>query len=203
MEKKLNDRARIIINKFNQIRLKNNTFSIIASNCNGACITHDLGQEFRSPFVNLWMYPNDFIKFLQSPKEYLKSDLIFFDAEKPYPVAKINDITLFFQHYQTAEEASSSWHKRLVRINWDNVFIMMTDRDGCTYEMLEAFDRLPYQNKVVFTHLPYENIASAFYIPGFESQPCVGVLSEYTNRIIGQKGYDAFDYVKWLNGNRT
>ena len=56
---------RKIYNKNVASRLNNNDFSIIASNCNGTFLLHDLGMKFNSPFVNLWMKPDDFIKFLK------------------------------------------------------------------------------------------------------------------------------------------
>ena len=56
---------------------------------------------------------------------------------------------------------------------------MMTDKDGgkgAKYEDLQAFDNLPYPNKVVFTHKPYPELKSAFYIKGFENEGEVGDL---------------------------
>ena len=75
---------------------------------------------------------------------------------------------------------------------------MFTDRDGCTKEHLERFDKLTYKNKVVFTHKPYSEIKSAFYIEGFEKNGEVGALYEYSGWT-GKKYYDKFDYVSWFN----
>lgn len=47
-------------------RLKNKEFSLIANNCNGGFILHDLGLQFRSPFVNLYINPNDYIFILEN-----------------------------------------------------------------------------------------------------------------------------------------
>lgn len=52
-------------------RLVNKDICLIASNCNGAMILHDLGLQFKSPFVNLWLRPKDFIKLLSSLREYM------------------------------------------------------------------------------------------------------------------------------------
>ena len=41
-------------------RLVNKDICLIASNCNGAMILHDLRLQFKSPFVNLWLRPKDF-----------------------------------------------------------------------------------------------------------------------------------------------
>lgn len=197
---RLNSWLRRLRNKRFRRKLHNKEFSIFASNCNGTMITHDLGQQFRSPFVNLWLTSEDFVAFLEKPKAYLEQELVFMDSQYPYPVAKLGDISLYFQHYETPEQAAQAWNRRKERINWDNLFVMMTDRDNCTQALLHRFDALPYKNKVVFTHIPMPEIASAVYIPGFENQNSVGVCSEFTDRWRGKRHYDSFDFVSWLNG---
>ena len=166
---------RKFINKKNQRNLRNKDFSIFSSNCNGCCICHDLGLQFRSPFVNLSLDAKDYIQFLKDPKSYLDVPLEFEqDSDKEYPVGRLKDITIYFVHYHSQKEAREAWERRKERIDWDNLFVLMTDRDGCTEELLQEFDALPYRNKVVFTHLPMPNICSAVYIPGFEKEKEVG-----------------------------
>ena len=60
-----------IINPINRKRLKNHDITLLSNNCNGACILHDLGLKFNSPFVNLWLYPKDFIKYCGNIKYYI------------------------------------------------------------------------------------------------------------------------------------
>ena len=72
---KLNDLVRPFINHRNRKRLKNHDFSLIANNCNGAFILHDLGMRFNSPFVNLWIKPDDYIKILSDLFKKYNSDL--------------------------------------------------------------------------------------------------------------------------------
>ncbi|PJG85738.1 DUF1919 domain-containing protein [Conservatibacter flavescens] len=185
------------INSSNKQRLNNQDMSLLASNCNGALILHDLGQKFHSPFVNLYLTPKDFIRYLQNIPYYQNVKLNF-EQESPYPIAKLEDISIHFMHYHSIQEAEEKWYTRSARINDDNLFIMMTDRDGCTYQDLQAFDQLPFPNKVVFTHQAYPEFSSAFYIKGFEAQGQVGDLFEYAGWF-GQKYYDQFDYVNWFN----
>lgn len=188
------------INQQNQQRLTNHTMSVIASNCNGAFILHDLNEQFRSPFVNLYLEPADFVKYLQNMTAYNQMELGFITTDKPYPVGKLADITLHFMHYHSEQEAREKWQERLKRLNLDNLFIMMTDRDGCTEQDLQDFDRLPFENKVVFTHKPHTEIHSSVYIKGFENQSKVGDLFEYSGWR-GKKYYDQFDYVAWFNSH--
>lgn len=191
---------RKFIDRRNRARLKNRELSLFASNCNGACICHDLGLPFRSPFVNLWMTAPDFLKLMGAPKEYLAAPLEFLEqTEYPYPVARLRDVKVYFEHYATEQEAQEAWERRTARVQWDKLFVLMTDRDDCTEEVLRAFDALPYRNKAVFTHVPWPDIASAVYIPGFEKDGQVGVCSEFKNGWSGKKWYDHFDYVTWFN----
>ena len=198
-----NLRLREEINKINREKLKNENFSVISSNCNGAFILHDLGQRFNSPTVNLFIYPKDFIKLLKNLKYYMELELKFITEEGiNYPIGDLEGIRIYFMHYKTEEEAKEKWDSRKQRINYDNLFIIMTDRDGCTYDDLKEFDNLQYDNKIVFTHINYPELKSAFYITGYEKEKQVGHIYEFLNDVTGLKHYDEFDYVSWFNKKR-
>lgn len=191
---------REIINKKNRERLKNTDFSLISSNCNGAFILHDLGLRFNSPTVNLFLNAKDYIKFLKKLDYYLSLNLVFnHNTNLNYPVGVLDDISIFFMHYKTEEEAKNKWEERKKRINYNNLFILMTDRDGCTIDDIKEFDSLDYKNKIIFTHLPHPEIKSCYYIKGFENENQVGLVYEFKNKDSGEKYYDDFDYVSWFN----
>lgn len=66
--------------------------SILASNCIGGEIYHDLGLPFNSPTINLWMHQNDFLEFIKNLDFYLAEKLIFVDEEERkchHPVATL------------------------------------------------------------------------------------------------------------------
>ena len=192
------EKKRINHMKKQKKKLKNKDLSVIASNCNGALILHDLGVRFNSPFVNLWIKPKDYTKLLKNFDGYMTKELSETTEDGiDYPVGKLGDVTIYFQHYDSFEQAKEKWNERKTRINKDNLFVLFTDRDGCTYEDLVEYDSLPY-NKVVFTNKPYPEIKSSFYIKGFENLDSVGHCFEY---MPGKKikYYDQFDYVKWFN----
>lgn len=183
----------------NKARLTNTSPTIIASNCNGTFILHDLGLKFNSPFINLWIEPGDYLKLLANFDEYMGMDLKEIHVENiDYPVGKLGDISLYFQHYDTFDNAKKKWNIRKERINKDNFFVLFTDRDGCTYEQLQEFDKLPYR-KIVFTNKEYPDIKSSVYIKGFESQPSVGICSDFMPNKKWLRYLDQFDYVEWLN----
>ncbi len=183
-----------------RLRLKNRTPSIISSNCNGSMWSHDLRLPFLSPTVNLSFEMNDYVRLLEKLKWYMEQPLIpFADERFDYPCGMLGDIEVRFNHYKTFEEAAEKWQQRKERIDWNNLFVLGIDGDGCTYETLRRFDALPYENKVIFTHRPYPEIQSAYYIPGFEEQDGVGVLLEFKKKFFIRRYLDDFDYVAFLN----
>ena len=58
---------------------QNKDISIISMNCTGGILYHDLGLQFRSPTVNLFMRAEDFIKFCENLEFYLS---IIKDSER-------------------------------------------------------------------------------------------------------------------------
>ena len=181
-------------------RLKNKTPTILSSNCNGAFILHDLECKFNTPTVNLYFGPKDFLKFISDPLPYLQSVPEEIPSVLPYPVGKLLDIKVYFMHYKSFEEAKKKWIERSSRVDFNNCFVMMTDKNGCSYEDIVTFDRLPYKNKVIFTHRPYPEISSAFCIHGFEEENEVGILSDFKPGLWRRRWLDTFDYVSFLNG---
>lgn len=193
---------RKLINKYNQLRLRNRDFSLVANNCNGGLILHELGLRFNSPFVNVWMYPEEYIKLLGNLEYYMGCELCLERVEGDLAFCRLDDVTVILAHFTDLQEAMNKWRERVKRINYENLFFLFSDRDGCTMEHLMAFDALPYKNKVVFTHRPYPQIKSAVYIKGFENDGYVGELYKYKYKRLGWKYFDDFDYVSWFNRGR-
>lgn len=192
------------INKKNRERLEVYDTTIISMNCNGGVISHDLGLQFRSPTVNLFFKAEDFIKFCENMEYYLSIDEMVectdlnVIEQRTYPIAYLGDLTLFLVHYNSIEEAQTKWNERKQRINWDNIVIWNTDREGMTEELKDRFEKLPYR-KVMFVHTPDDKHPSCFYIKGYEEQECVGIITDH-NTADGKRPIDQFDYVKMLNG---
>lgn len=179
------------------------TASIISMNCTGGILSHDLGLEFLSPTVNMFMRAEDFVKFCENLKHYLSIDHFVVCTDKSiiedrtYPIAYLDDLTLFLVHYSTIEQAEKKWNERKKRINWDNIVILNTDREGMTDALKDRFEKLPYR-KVMFTHLPDEMHPSCFYLKGYENEPCVGIITD-PEGWKGLRPVDQYDYVKLLN----
>lgn len=183
-----------------RMRLKNKGFSVISSNCSGTFIYNDLNLLYTSPTVNLSIGMNDFVRMVKNLEWYMTQKLAEIKNKKEYPVGMLGDIEIHFIHYHTFEEAVRKWEKRKKRINWNNLFIIGTDKDGCTYETMENFEQLPYKNKVIFTHVKYPEFSSAYYIKGFEEEKELGAITNFREQFFLRRYLDDFDYVKFLNG---
>ncbi len=182
-------------------RLSNRDFTILASDCNGTFIYHDMGLPFLSPTINLTIGMQDFVKMLENPQWYMRQEFEEFKGESVCPVGILGDIRVNFIHYESFEAGVLKWNERKKRINWDNLFIVGSEKDGCTYEILQRFDSLPYENKVIFTHVSYPEFRSACYIKGFEERGEMGTTINYRDRFFRRRYLDDFDYVAFLNQN--
>ncbi len=182
-------------------RLKNTTFSLIASNCNGGVILHDLGLRFNTPFINLSIPPKDFIKLVGDFRFYMALELVEQkDDSVNYPVGNLGGLRIDFMHYATFADAKSKWDERKQRINYDDLYYMLTEREGCSLDDLKQFDALPLEHKVVFTHRKYPTIQSSFYLPGFKKQGEVRLSMHYPKPYSIKRYVDKFDFVNWVNG---
>lgn len=195
-------RDRIIIQNYKQ-QLQNQTPCIISSNCIGGIIYHDLQLPFLSPTINLFFYPQDYLKFIGKLKYYLSINLLPSKSVNgtEYPVGLLDDIEVHFLHYKDFKDAAIQWQKRVNRVDFDNLFFIMTDQNGCTYEQIKYFDTLQYKNKVIFTHKSYPEFNSAFYIKDFENNNEVGNLINIKKYSL-KRYFEDFDYVSFFNGGK-
>ena len=193
------NRNRAIFCEANRRHLTNKDFTIFSVNCIGGVVSHDFGLPFQSPTVNLYMSFGDFVKFCENPQRYVNTPLTEYvgGSNAKYPLARLDDLLLHLVHYASFEEAKAAWARRIARINWDNIFLVGTDRDGCTPELMERFDKLPYR-KVLFVHTP-DSCPCHFYIRGYENQGQVGNMTARTDDKSGKLVLDQFDWVQFLN----
>lgn len=183
--------------------LKNEKPTIICQNCYTGIWLHDYNMEFRTPTINIYFTASDFIKFCNNLEEYIKMPLEeVASGSAAYPIGKLNDIIIHLVHYDSFDEANKRWIERCNRIDLDNLYFMMTDRDDCTYQNLIDFDKLKCKNKVVFVHRPYPEIKSACYVLGYENESYIGNIYAWKG-IFGKRIWDKcdFDFVKFIKGN--
>lgn len=183
-------------------RLKNRDVSIISSNCSGAFMYYDLGMRYLSPTVNLSIEMNDFVKMVKDLRWYMEQELVELNEKSECPMGMLGDVKIYFIHYDSFKDAKTKWEERKKRINWDNIFIVGSEKDQCTYDTIKNFEQLPYKNKVIFTHKEYPEFSSAYCIKGFEEKEELGVITNFKDQILKRRYLDDFNYVEFLNHMR-
>ena len=185
-------------------KLINKDFTILSSECAGGVIYHDLGLRFDSPTINLWFKPDDYILFLSDLNYYLSTDKLVEEQNNSltYPVGILGEgnkkIRLFFQHYESFKIAKQKWNIRKKRVHLDNLFIIMTDRDGATKETLCKFDALKFENKIILTGKKYPEIKSSYCIHNCLENGHLGDIF-HRSLITGKSKLDTFNFVDFLN----
>ena len=181
-------------------RLRNQTPSFLCPNCIGGILFHDLGLQFRSPTVNLMMTQRDFVRFVLELEHYLAMKPFFFDKEGyDCPCAKLGDITIHFTHYKTEEEALAKWEQRKERLDRENLFVFLTERDGLTREEILSLGKLKLRGLVVFTAHDCPDIPYAVHIPKYASDGEIGNILAKNLRDESREYEHYFDFVKWFN----
>lgn len=179
------------------MNIKSNNFTIISNNCWGGYVYQLLNLQYKSPFVGLFLYANDYYKLVSNFRYYMQQSLVckdemqyFEPGNYYYPIGKLDDIEIHFLHYKSKEEAIEKWNRRKERINYNNLYFKFDNRDGATKSLLQKIDNLPYKNKVIFVNRPEDDLKSAIYIPGQETSDSIFLSPNVT---------DYFDLELWLN----
>lgn len=162
-------------------------------------------MAYNTPFVGLFLYAPCFIKLVACP-ELLKEELRPISCSRyttaggeeyknHYPIGCLGDILeIHFLHYANWDEAREAWYRRLARLNWNNLFWVFTDRDGCSPNLIREFDSSLHNNKVCFSATNYPELKSVVWI-----KECAGlssVIDLYSNFSLVNRN---FDFVNWLN----
>ncbi len=187
-------------------QLRNEEITLFTPNCLGGILFHDLGLRFLSPTVNLMMTQTDFLEFVLHLDEYINGEFEFIEKkEHECPCAYLyrsnsdKKIMVAFTHYKTEKEALEKWNSRKVRINKDNIFIFIEERDVISKQDLEKLASLKVRGIVAFTCNEYKDIPYAVYLPKYNKDGEVGNILK-KNHITGSREYEKyFDFVKWFN----
>lgn len=180
-------------------KLSNKDFSIICNNCIAGVLLKDLNQKFNTPTIDLYFFAPDYVRFLERLDYFLNKEIIishsskYFQEPRNYPVGKIDDIEIHFLHYQSLMEAETKWNKRKTRVNFNNLFIIGSDRENCDRQVIKQFLELPFKNKVFFSSKKISAKEVIFY-PEYKNDNQVGDLIKD-----GYAWYFHFDIVHWLN----
>ena len=186
-----------------QRKLKNSDFTILAPTCIAGIIYHELGLQFASPTINLWMYDKDFLKFVHNLKHYLDTPLRFVKGIDSTPTAYLDDILIHFNHYHSEEEARTKWEERKKRVNLDNLYIIMADQpDGgvITDDDIRSLKGVPCRNRMVFTIRDFPDLDYTMHLPKDPNKECVNMYMFDKSLILDRFRWEReWNYVSWLN----
>lgn len=199
-------KKRYLKNYQNRVRkkLRYNNFSIICSNCIGGFIYHRLGLQFLSPTINCFIEPSDFIRFCEHLEYYLSLRLEFIESDKPYPVARLDDVTVYFNHSNSKEEAESTWEKRKNRVNYDKLYVILYNRydendTPLTKEEILRAGRIKCNNLIILSDIPCPDVPYVLYIP--KKGKDLGQLYFDQDKYLIRTFEKEFDFVSFLNIN--
>lgn len=189
------------------VRLSENRISIVSNHCWGGFTYHYLHMQFTSPFINMFVKEEDYLKLLENFEYYMGLEVEYAGEERTsainrvYPVGKLRDVKLHFEHYPTFEEAKQKWEERKKRLNMDNLFIQMATESK---ECAKRFDLLPYPNKIVFVPKPF-GLESEISVEAFYDLKCAEYMIKTWAIAIslsaGELRY--YDVIKLLNGDKN
>lgn len=133
------------------IRLIDDRVSIVSNICWGGATYNSLGLRFESPFINMSVEPEDFLKLMLDFKKYMQKPLEH-AYDEPSPVGKLGDVLLHMYHYPDFETAREKWEERKARINWNNILFSMWTNDK---EIIQKIDKIK-EKKIIFTDINVE-----------------------------------------------
>ena len=153
--------------------LKAQDFSILSQNCIGGVFYHDMGMQFKSPTINLYFKCPDFVKFILNLDYYLSLEMKVTQGPE-FPIGRLDDIEIYFQHYASCEEAKNKWEERKRRINKEKIVVLCTDRDEFSEETYVEWEKIPYP-KLLYS-ATYRNDQEVLFYPEYNCSGRVGDL---------------------------
>ena len=160
------------------------------------------------------MSESDFVKFCENLKYYLSLEVRegperYNEDGTKYPVGTLGEgderITIYFLHYENFSQAKSKWDERKKRINWENLYFIMSDYSDCDEITAKRFDTLPYEHKALLTYRDLPGIKSAVKINSVRVKE--GNTYKFIKRALFERKssfsakcvVDDWDYIKFLN----
>lgn len=185
------------------IKLKESRISIISNNCWGGTVYNTLGLECISPFKNLFLEDDSYLRMLRALPYYLNCPPRFggfavdVHSGKKYPVLKLDDVLLHCNHADNYEDAVETWNRRLKKINMGHLFVeMYTEKKENAREFIQLDE---FEKKICF--VPFvSNERGMYYLERYSGQ------TEFWETVISnaRNGKNSLSYniIDLLNGEQ-
>ena len=213
----IHDKIKTMINQlssfFFRLKNKNKDFTLIARDCIGGILYHQLKMKFLSPTINLFFTPEDFNYFCLNLKEYINGELSESKEENiNYPVAFLTPIRgslvtrpikVYFMHYKSYKEAVQKWNERKERINWDNIYVVSsfcysTEVETFKQELVDEWNKITYP-KVVLVENRYGFDDEYVINRPKECTEFAWLLYQPSKVMKWKRTFNDFDFIKFLN----
>ena len=158
--------------EYAELRAKGIT--IVSDNCWGGLAYHTLGMEMQSPFINMFLNTEDFVKLIADLPHYMSLPLVPEKLcvrkrrAKAFPFVMLGDVRLCFNHVFTPEMLETyaeKWYRRRERMDLENVLVESCFGDRTEQEKFgAAFATCPYPT-LLFSAFPDERYV---YLSAFE-----------------------------------
>lgn len=188
-------------------RIKNHTPTFFSNDCISGVFMKNYELPCKSPMINCAMWPDEYVRYLKNIEHYRQCELV----EKPntkydFPVGELvseefGNIEIRFMHYASFTEAKKLWKRRSKRIDLSNMNVMLDLNPymQISEESVNDFINLPY-NKVIITTEAFKDTPCSYFIDVGNKIMVKGIMLKYKN-LKGERYYDDFDIVEWLNKN--
>lgn len=178
--KYLRSKTNPVLGNIRQRALDDTHFTIISNNCWAGVVYQYYNLPYQSPTVGMYIFSDDYVRFVSNLKYYCSCDLSFINAKdsryfkvlkerghENIPIGVLDDVEIMFLHYPSQEEALEKWNRRVRRINWNHLIIKFSQQNMATIDHLKAVDRLPYKNKIIFTTQDFGLTSQVIYKESF------------------------------------
>lgn len=150
-------------------RVQSRDFSIISNDCWGGMAYEELDTRYESPFVGLFIVPEDYIRLLRNLRSAVDGGIRFRTVSshpeinqwraqigRSYPIGVLqDDVEIHFLHYRTREDAEQKWLRRAGRIRWDKLRVKMSWHEHPRIdEWMREFDAMDFEAKLILA--PYD-----------------------------------------------
>lgn len=186
-------------------RLKNKKPTVFSNDCIAGVLMKNYALPCKSPMINCAMLPDSYVHYLKNIEHYMQCELVEKESELNFPVgelvSELGNIEIRFMHYASFAEAKKLWKRRTKRIDLTNMNVILDLNPGMIAkdETVEDFINLPY-NKVIITTKEFKDTLVSKYIDVGKKINIPGIMLKYKN-LRGERYYDDFDFIEWLNKN--
>jgi uncharacterized protein (DUF1919 family) len=185
-------------------RVTNRDFTIVSNDCWGGMAYEELGLRYDSPFVGLFLTPEDYMQLLRRLRFYCENRIEFVTRSrneqinawrevirKQYPIGHLGgEVEVHFLHYTDRDEAAAKWKRRAERVHWDNLLVKICWHDEPRMELwLREFQNMDFARKLSLVPRAIAGVS------------CSVPLRDYTTDGTAQywMSHRHFDVARWLN----